>query len=133
MPRYSCKICQYVLTTSSTPGRCPRCGNLGESNWEKLHLPPLHLDAKSGFLVIFEEEKTLGRHDFRILGKEVYKYVDKQQFVVRQGENGWEVKGISGTTNPILLNGKEIGEEASYPLVNGDVLEIGGVRLTVRF
>ena len=91
----------------------------------------LHDESKGSiFLTIFEKDIAVGKDNLRIFG-DASRYSRPEQFQITLKENGWNITGKSGTTNPTLWNGKPLGAQSEL-LSDGDRIQIGPLKMIVK-
>jgi hypothetical protein len=77
-------------------------------------------------------DKFFGKENFRVFGRENYQYSEKKQFKLKKTPKGWKIMGIDGTTNPTLLNGKDVSGKEKF-IHENDKIQVGSLTLRVKF
>ena len=130
MPRFECKLCGGLASGSSAPSKCPDCGT-EKGGWERKRPPSLVLRNEAHVFVVYEDKKAFGRDQFRVFGKDVYKYAGAVQFEVTAGDDSWQIQGATGNPTPTLLNSADISGRSEV-LKAGDQVNVGPLVLQVE-
>ena len=81
--------------------------------------------------VRFWKDTEFGRTDFR--GINGYQYVAPSQAQILKHKNSWVIKHLEKAVNPTKLNDNKLEAEKYYLLKENDVIQIGTLRVTVKF
>ena len=129
MARFECKLCGILASGTSEPTKCLNCGTQ-KGGWERKRLPPLLLKNEAHVFVVYEDKKAFGRDQFRVFGKDTYKYAAPVQFEVVAGDDAWLIQCPIGIPTPTLLNSVDIAGLIKE-LKRGDQIEVGPLKLAV--
>jgi hypothetical protein len=119
-----------LASGASEPAKCTNCGT-EKGGWERKKLPPLVLKHEAHSFVVYEDKKTFGRDQFRVFGRDTYKYAGPMQFEVVAGDEMWRIQGNIGNPTPTLLNSVDVGGR-SAELKAGDQIQVGPLTLAVE-
>jgi hypothetical protein len=129
MARFECKLCGALASVDSEPSKCPNCGT-EKGGWERKKLPPLVLKHETHSFVVYEDKKSFGRDQFRVFGRDTYKYAGVAQFEIVAGDEAWWIQGCLGNPTPTLLNAVDVGGRKEELKV-GDQIQVGPLKLEV--
>lgn len=119
--------------------KCPICKSDNDDDAEKCktcgNYPPVPAIIKlygHNQLIIVLTDKSFGKENFRIFGREKFQYSEKKQFKLEKTSKGWKISGFIGTTNPTLLNGKDVSGKEKF-IHENDKIQVGPILLKVQY
>ena len=130
MARFECNICEEIVIEASEPSKCPHCGT-ESPGWTRKRLPPVMLRHGDQTFVVYQDRKAFGRDQFRVFGRDIYKYAAAIQFEIIAGDEDWQVRGIAGNPTPTQVNSIDLADRIEK-IATGDQIQVGPLKLDVE-